>query len=192
MKHDSSRANLLPVPSGLGAIGVPSARFSSCGIPLCLQVTNPRYSLQPTGKSDSPSPFFPPFNYVSPPLLFFFPFPLDVNLFTTAGGQRINIHHKSPTQRERVCGGKAAYLWDLKEYCMCPQELQGLRQSREKRGGRREKEKCKVQKHRLETAIPLRTKQILTQSSHRQLHRRAGRSPSKATKGAGDHGGKAE
>lgn len=135
-------------------------------------------------------PFFP--LSLCPPPFFFFSFQLDVNLFTTPGGQRINIHHKSPTQRERVCGGKAAYLWDLKEYCMCPQELQGLRQSREKRGGRREKEKCKVQKHRLETAIPLRTKQILTQSSHRQLHRRAGRSPSKATKGAGHHGGEAE
>lgn len=51
MKHDTSRANLLPVPSRLGAIGVPLACFSSCGIPLCLQVTSPRYSLQPTGKS---------------------------------------------------------------------------------------------------------------------------------------------
>lgn len=150
---------------------------------------------------DKPSLFSPahwqelltlPFQLCVSPPTFFFSFQLHVNLFTTPGGQRINIHHKSPTQYERVCGGKAAYLWDLKEYCMCPQELKRLRQSREKRGGRREKEKCKVQKHRLETAIPLRTKQILTQSSHRQLYRTAGRSPSKATNGAGDHGGKAE
>lgn len=56
-----------------------------------------------------------------------------------------------------------------------------IRQSREKRGGRREKKKRKVQKDRLETTIPLRTKQILTQSSHSQLHGTAGRSPSKAT-----------
>ena len=55
-----------------------------------------------------------------------------------------------------------------------------IRQNREKRGGRREKKKRKVQKDRLENTIPLRTKQILTQSSHRQ-HGRAGRSPSKAT-----------
>jgi len=67
-----------------------------------------------------------------------------------------------------------------------------IRQSREKRGGRREKKKCKVQKDRLETTIPLRTKQILTQSSHRQLHRKAGRSPSKVTNRSGDHRGKAE
>lgn len=39
-----------------------------------------------------------------------------------------------------VCEGKSAYLWDLKEYCMCPQELKGLRQSREKKG-REEREK---------------------------------------------------
>lgn len=56
-----------------------------------------------------------------------------------------------------------------------------IRQSREKRGGWREKKKGKVQKDRLETSISWRTQQILTQSSHRQLHRRAGRTPSKAT-----------
>lgn len=40
-----------------------------------------------------------------------------------------------------------------------------------------------MQKDRLETTIPLRTKQILTQSSHRQVHRRAGRGPFKDTDG---------
>lgn len=43
-------------------------------------------------------------------------------------------------QYKWVCGGQSAYLWDLKEYCMCPQELKGLRQSREKKG-REEREK---------------------------------------------------
>lgn len=49
-----------------------------------------------------------------------------------------------------------------------------IRQSREKRGGRKEKKKRKVQKDRLETTIPLRTKQILTQSSHSYTGEQAG------------------
>lgn len=55
---------------------------------------------------------------------------------------------------------------------MCPQELQRL--GREKKGGRKEKKKCKVQKDRLETTIPSRTKQILTQSSHSYTGEQAG------------------
>lgn len=72
---------------------------------------------------------------------------------------------------------------------MCPQELQRLGRAERKGEGRERKRNAKVQKDRLETSIRLRTKQILTQSSHRQLHRRAGRSLSKWN---GDHRGKAE
>jgi len=90
------------------------------------------YSLQPIGKSYLPSPPLFPLKLCGSPFFFFFL--LCVNLFITPGEQRINIHHKCPRQYKGVCEGKSAYLCDLKEYCMCPQELKGLRQSREKKG----------------------------------------------------------
>lgn len=95
IRHDTSWANLLPMPNRLSAMRVPLACFSSCGIPLCLQVTSPILSSSLARVTYPPLPFFPFQLCVS--LFFFFPL-LCVNLFITLREQRINVHHKCPRQ----------------------------------------------------------------------------------------------
>lgn len=88
MKHDTSWANLLPVPKRFSAMAL--ACSSSCGIPHCLLVTSPLCSLQPTGKSYLPSPFFL-FNYV----LIYLPL----------------LEDKELTYITRVQGNMTRYVW---------------------------------------------------------------------------------